>query len=72
MSVEITDIGEKSNASDKHYTLSYTTLEGLSLEPFVSPTYGDVIDYVTLSRPLNSLISDNNQDELSIGQTLLN
>ena len=72
LSIEVTDIGEKNNASDAHYSLSYTTLEGLSIEPVVRPKYGDLIGDVTLFRLSSVLTSDDNQNELSIGQTLLN
>ena len=72
LSVSITDIGEKEKETDQHYNLTYTTVEGLLIEPVVRPKYGDVIDDVTLSRLSSALLFDNNQDEISIGQTLLN
>ena len=71
--VTITDIGEKINASDKFYKLSYKKAEDNStITPLFSPTFGTINGVLTLDRLSNAPTITDKPSGLSIGQTGIN
>ena len=72
ITVSITDIGEKDNASDSFYKLTYKKTDNSSITSLFSPSFGTINGALTLDRLSNAPTIANKPLGLSIGQTGIN